>query len=306
MATGGHSAERVAATWEAIRVHAGESPQYPARFIVRIAERRLRTGREAHRRHCPRPKSSTVLLAGSDSVGAAVQLNDARTAAGQLAIRVHDAFPFWDAHRRPSASVVRHRGCRAASIGRRSSRGIAMPVGVPGLDDGRGRPIARVGMTGAGSPSAAPDQGETLWLVVAAAAAVGLGCLLVTAGAISSAVFGGGLALPHSAEFGTIIRRTLADPGRPAAAWPPALSSRIPGPVHRGDFRHAGRVGRRRDGQSLDDVWRPSEPAGPVSPARFSCAGPRSGFPRPADAEPRPAHPSPLNGGYRQTNAATP
>jgi hypothetical protein len=86
-------------------------------------------------------------------------------------------------------------------------------------------------MTGAGSPGAATDQGETVWLVAVGGALVGLGCLLVTAGAISSAVFGGGLALPHSAEFGTIIRRTLADPGRPAAAWPPSLTSRLPGPL---------------------------------------------------------------------------
>jgi hypothetical protein len=49
-----HSAERVAATWEAIRVHAGESPPYPARFIVRVAERRLRTEAEARRRWAAR------------------------------------------------------------------------------------------------------------------------------------------------------------------------------------------------------------------------------------------------------------
>jgi hypothetical protein len=49
-----HCAERVAATWEAIRVHAGESPPYPARFIVRIAERRLRTEADALRRRTRR------------------------------------------------------------------------------------------------------------------------------------------------------------------------------------------------------------------------------------------------------------
>jgi hypothetical protein len=84
-----HSADRVAATWEAIRMHAGESPQYPARFIVRIAERRLRTGREARRREAQR---LAVLPPDPEGVGAAVELDDARTAAEQVAIRVRDAF----------------------------------------------------------------------------------------------------------------------------------------------------------------------------------------------------------------------
>jgi hypothetical protein len=82
-----HSAERIAATWEAIRVHAGESPQYPARFIVRIAERRLRTVREADRRHCARFEEINCDL----DVGG-VELDDARTAADQVELRVLAAF----------------------------------------------------------------------------------------------------------------------------------------------------------------------------------------------------------------------
>ena len=75
------------------------------------------------------------------------------------------------------------------------------------------------------------DQDETVWLVATAAALLALGCLLVAAGAVSSAVFGAGLAWPHRAELATIVGRTLADLGRPAAARPPALRSRPPGPV---------------------------------------------------------------------------
>src|SRR5579859_2606392 len=103
-----------------------------------------------------------------------------------------------------------------------------MPVGVPGAGRGRDGSDPGVGMTSSVSPGAATAQRETVWLVAVGGALVGLGCLLVTAGAISSVVFGGGLAWPHSAQFGTIIRRTLSDPGRPAAAWPPSLSSRLP------------------------------------------------------------------------------
>jgi hypothetical protein len=82
-----HAAERIAATWEAIRVHAGESPQYPARFIVCIAERRLRTVREAQRRQYARLQEINP-----EVDGATVELEDARTTADQVEIRVLDAF----------------------------------------------------------------------------------------------------------------------------------------------------------------------------------------------------------------------
>jgi hypothetical protein len=82
-----HWAEQVAAVWEAIRVHAGESPEYPARFIVRIAERRLRTERDAQRRRAARTEP---LDPNHD--GGAVNLNDARTAVEQVEMRVLEAF----------------------------------------------------------------------------------------------------------------------------------------------------------------------------------------------------------------------
>jgi hypothetical protein len=82
-----HWAERVAATWEAIRVHAGESPEYPARFIVRIAERRLRTDREGRRRQAAR-----LEVIDPEVDGGVVELDDARTAAEQVQIRVLEAF----------------------------------------------------------------------------------------------------------------------------------------------------------------------------------------------------------------------
>jgi hypothetical protein len=110
-----HCAERVAATWEAIRAHAGASPQFPARFIVRIAERRLRTGREAQRRHDAR-----LAVLEPDHLGAALELGDARPASEQVAIRVVDAF------RSGRLSAVQARllyatavvGLRAADAGR--------------------------------------------------------------------------------------------------------------------------------------------------------------------------------------------
>src|SRR5437879_3022965 len=80
-------------------------------------------------------------------------------------------------------------------------------------------PDPSLGVTGTIGGDASSDPGETVWLVDGGAALVALGCLLVAAGAISSAIFGGRLAWPHSAEVGTIIRGTLADPAGPAAAW---------------------------------------------------------------------------------------
>jgi hypothetical protein len=82
-----HSAERVAATWEAIRLHAGESPRYPARFIVRIAERKLRTGHQAAGRH-----ASRLTVLDPDYHSPSVQLDDTRPAAEQIAARVIDAY----------------------------------------------------------------------------------------------------------------------------------------------------------------------------------------------------------------------
>lgn len=86
-------------------------------------------------------------------------------------------------------------------------------------------------MTGTIAGGGNAEHPETVWLVAGGAAILGLGCLLVAAGAISSTIFGGGLVLPHSAQFGTIIRGTVGDPSRPPAAWPAPLSSRLPGPV---------------------------------------------------------------------------
>jgi type IV secretory pathway TraG/TraD family ATPase VirD4 len=86
-------------------------------------------------------------------------------------------------------------------------------------------------VTGTINPAAGADNTEAVWLAGAGAAILGLGCLLVAAGAVSAAVSGGGWVWPHTAEWGTIIHRTLADPTRPAAAWPVALSRRLPGPV---------------------------------------------------------------------------
>jgi type IV secretory pathway TraG/TraD family ATPase VirD4 len=75
------------------------------------------------------------------------------------------------------------------------------------------------------------EHPETVWVVAAGGAALALGCLFIAAGAISAAIFGNGLALPHSAQFGTIIRGTLTDPSHPAAAWPAPLNTRLPGPI---------------------------------------------------------------------------
>jgi hypothetical protein len=81
-----NSAERVAATWEAIRVHAGESPEYPARFVIRIAERRLRTVREAQRRYATRQVAGDV-----ERHAPPLELDDVRPAADRVAVCVIDA-----------------------------------------------------------------------------------------------------------------------------------------------------------------------------------------------------------------------
>jgi hypothetical protein len=83
-------------------------------------------------------------------------------------------------------------------------------------------------MTGPAAPAA--DSGEALWVVAPGVILLVGGCLVVAAGALSAVLFGGGLVVPHTRDVGTIIHRTLANPSRPAAAWPPALAARMPGP----------------------------------------------------------------------------
>jgi len=79
-------AELVAAVWEAIRSHAGESPRFPARYVIGVAVRSLRTRHQVEGR---RPGHTVAL--GPHHLGPGVELEAARTGAEQLAARLVEA-----------------------------------------------------------------------------------------------------------------------------------------------------------------------------------------------------------------------
>lgn len=80
------TADLVAAAWEAIRAHAGESHDDPERLVVRAALRRLRTAREAHVR---RLRATVSYDPGRHDHG--VELDQARTAAERVTLLLIDA-----------------------------------------------------------------------------------------------------------------------------------------------------------------------------------------------------------------------
>ncbi len=79
-------AELVAATWEAIRAHAGESPRFPARYVIGVAVRSLRTRHQVEARR----QDHTVAL-DHERHAPVVELDDARTGDEQLALRIVEA-----------------------------------------------------------------------------------------------------------------------------------------------------------------------------------------------------------------------
>ena len=79
-------AELVGATWEAIRAHAGESPRLPARYVIGVAVRSLRTRHQAEGR-----RQERVVALDPERHGPGVELDAARTGAEQLAARLVEA-----------------------------------------------------------------------------------------------------------------------------------------------------------------------------------------------------------------------
>jgi hypothetical protein len=113
---------------------------------------------------------------------------------------------------------------------------------------------------------------DTRLLAGIAAVAVTAAALVVVAGAISAAVFGGGCVWPPSAQWGSIVRGVLTHAHDPAAGWPAPFARRIPGPrPYWGTYAVVclvaagtgvtvwGRVAGRSSGAGRDGLARPAQ-----------------------------------------------